>query len=139
MKINRDLIVDVIYPIGAIYISVNSTSPATLFGGKWERIARGRTLVGEGKVEDNNDNWCGKTKKGDWTAYAGNMGGEVTHKLTLNELPDPVWHSAAQDGGVQVLFNEGVAYGIKTQGNGFDKAHNNLPPYLVVYMWKRTA
>ena len=44
-------IYDAIYPIGSVYISVNSTNPSLLFGGVWERFANGRCLVGVSESE----------------------------------------------------------------------------------------
>lgn len=62
------------YPIGSIYISINDTNPATLFGGTWQQFGKGRTLVGVDK-NDNDFNIVQKT------------GGEKAHQLTINELP----------------------------------------------------
>ena len=58
------------YPIGSIYMSVNATSPATLFGGTWEALDQGRVLIGAGTSHP-----------------AGEEGGEETHKLTSSEMP----------------------------------------------------
>ena len=58
-----------IYPVGAIYISVNSTSPGTLFGGSWERI-QDRFLLSAGS-----------------SYSAGSTGGSATHTLTASEMP----------------------------------------------------
>lgn len=150
-----NLIWNKIYPVGAVYISVNSTSPATLFGGTWEAISQGRCLMGVGKVEANNDNWCGTTKAGDWTAYEGSMGGEVFHTLKVEEMPENIgtfrtlsWNSDNAATGAFSMTEQladradttGNLYGTaqyKLSGNGY--AHNNMPPYLAVYMWKRTA
>lgn len=63
-----------VYPIGSIYISINDTNPATLFGGTWQQFGKGRTLVGV----DENDNDFNIVQK---------TGGEKTHQLTINELP----------------------------------------------------
>ena len=57
------------YPVGSIYMSVNSTSPATLFSGSWQRI-QDRFLLCAGS-----------------TYAAGSTGGEATHKLTIDEMP----------------------------------------------------
>lgn len=141
---------DLIYPVGSIYMSMNSTDPSTLFGGTWRRIAKGRCLVGEGVVEANSDNWCGTTNAGDWTAYAGFTGGEVSHKLTVNEMPS---HKHTIHGrtdryqGSGTVFREpygdtetgGTENNVTTYSSGGNQKHNNLPPYLVVYMWERTA
>ena len=66
---NGKRLVDVIYPVGAIYISVNSTSPATLFGGKWEQL-KDRFLLGAGNTYTN-----------------GSAGGSATHTIAIENLP----------------------------------------------------
>lgn len=119
------------YPVGSIYISVDETSPADLFGGTWEQI-EGRFLLAAG------------------SAYAaGSTGGEATHKLTVAEIPDH-GHSVAVAGGTSDYGMTRTAIGsfsLKTAGwedsstvfkAGGGVAHNNMPPYLAVYMWKRT-
>ncbi len=140
------------HPVGSVYINVNSTNPATLFGGTWERIAKGRCLMGQGVVEPNNDNWCGTINAGDWTAYNGGMGGEVFHGLTIEEMPS---HTHTSTNGKSLLEDTGSSdnefgwhiqdtSGYRANGSwlsnaGGNRKHNNMPPYLVVYMWKRTA
>ena len=122
------------FPVGCLFFSINSTNPSTLLGGgTWTRIAQGRTLVG---LDENDSDF--KT--------AEKTGGEKTHKLTLTELPNNIWHSnsGSQTGGlkqafVQVSPSTGGASGINTIGSNFDKPHNNLQPYYVTYIWKRTA
>lgn len=125
-------ILDYVYPVGSIYMSVNATSPATLFGGTWEQI-QNRFLLAAG------------------TSYtAGATGGEATHTLTTTEMPShthniyggdssnvPDWFggSGANYG---ILGRAGTAYNY-LQYVGGGGAHNNMPPYLVVYIWKRTA
>lgn len=129
-----------IYPVGSIYMSVSSTSPASLFGGTWEQL-KDRFLLGAG---------------GSYTA--GGTGGESTHKLTIKEMPfhshiDRIqWMSSgtttsnvATVDNKPIMPNNGIEGYMtidaadqgsigSTGGNG---AHNNMPPYLVVYMWKR--
>lgn len=122
--------VEAFYPVGSIYISVNATSPADLFGGVWERI-RDRFLLAAGSTYD-----------------AGATGGEATHELTIDEMP-------AHSHSIDVLSSrfstsaDGDAYyspyaggevvtGIISSAGGGD-AHNNMPPYLAVYVWKRTS
>ena len=61
------------WPVGSIYLSVNNTNPSSYFGGTWEQIAKGRTLVGV----DTSDTDFNTVKK---------IGGEKTHKLTINEM-----------------------------------------------------
>lgn len=126
------LILEAVYPVGSIYMSVNSTSPATLFGGTWEAI-QGKFLLGA----------YGNTYK------AGSTGGEAAHTLTESEMPShkhSIWFP--NDGGEQSAAigypntgskNTYYAEASKTSGTGGGAAHNNMPPYLAVYIWKRTA
>ena len=129
-----------IYPIGSIYISVSDTNPNEFFGGTWERIAQGRTLISEGTS--------------DQTFKAGTQGGESKHKLTFTEMPTHTHSGFVQTtngtgGSKSTLYsnvfykNSGVPSGegpmVTINASGGGVSHNNLPPYLVVYMWKRTA
>lgn len=132
-----NMILNAVYPVGSIYMSVNSTSPATLFGGTWEAISQGRTLVGVGTGTDIN----GDTMT--WTAEA--EGGEYLHTLTIDEMPS---HSHGLLGGYDAGGKlETVPYGSQTTGTtmyaiqnaGGGQAHNNIQPFFAVYMWKRTA
>ena len=123
-------------PIGSIYISVNSTNPSTYFGGTWQQI-KDRFLLA-----------CGST-------YAnGSTGGEASHTLTTNEIPSHTHSIYAGYGDIdspsvssdayRYQYWGGNARGWKT-GNlgagatGGGKAHNNMPPYLAVYVWKRVS
>ena len=124
MKIN----IDFVYPIGSIYFSVNSTNPSTLFGGTWEQI-KDRFLLA-----------CGSTYSN------GSTGGEATHKLTTNELPSHnhgLGHGVMEAGNsAHNFFYGGSSYEgalFATGNTGGDQEHNNMPPYLAVYVWKRTA
>lgn len=126
------LILEAVYPVGSIYMSVNSTSPATLFGGTWEAI-QGKFLLGANSS----------------TYKAGSTGGEAAHTLTESEMPShkhSIWFP--NDGGEQSAEigypdagskNTYYAEASKTSGTGGGAAHNNMPPYLAVYIWKRTA
>lgn len=119
--------IDSVYPIGSIYMSVNSTDPSTLFGGTWSRI-QGRFLLAAG---------------GGYSA--GSTGGESSHKLTIDEMPVHS-HTVAL---VENPLNSGPFIAergryaksstMTTGSNGGGESHNNMPPYLAVYMWKRTA
>lgn len=147
-KING--LVDMVYPVGSIYMSVNSTSPATLFGGTWEQI-KGRFLLGTGTPDDNtntgwgtNLTWNGTNK---YNETVGSTGGESLHTLSIAEMPshthtvdNPLkWVNAT--GNVQSASNNSywTYQTVTSSATGGGGAHNNLPPYFVVYMWKRTA
>lgn len=132
LLLNGENILSRIYPVGSIYMSLADTDPADLFGGTWERL-KDRFLLAAG------DRYS-----------AGATGGEATHKLTTAEMPSHT-HSAAVNGGTDNYGRNRTTIGnfaIKTQGYtdgstifsaGGGAAHNNMPPYLAVYMWKRTA
>ena len=116
-----------IYPIGSIYISAVSTSPSTLFGGSWERIKDTFLLAAGDKYS------------------AGAKGGEATHKLTVSEMPSHYHNSqgwarlSGGSNGNQALLADGIDTNLHTLSTGGGQAHNNMPPYLAVYVWKRTA
>jgi hypothetical protein len=125
------------WPIGSIYMSVNSTSPANLFGGTWERISETFLFAASSSYP------------------AGSTGGEFAHKLTQSELPN---YSLSVANGSNVIRSKtgssADAY-VQTQSSGWGipnwesktvtvasggsgAAHNNMPPYLSVWIWKRT-
>lgn len=126
-----NLIWNKIYPVGAVYISVNSTSPATLFGGTWVQI-KDTFLLAAGN-----------------TYAAGDTGGEAEHTLTVDEMPSHNQKIAVADtasGNISApnmirYSNSSTAYlgELETKSAGGGQPHNNMPPYLAVYMWKRTA
>lgn len=134
-------IFNLIYPVGSIYISTTSANPSTYFGGIWEAIA-GRFLIGVGKNTDDN--------KETWSFAAGQAKGAYNHTLNVSQIPN---HSHGQyvtaNAGTGGPANrtdfdgDGAGYscypqGCNTMGTGGGQPHNNMPPYLVVYMWKRT-
>ena len=159
LEVHGKKLIDYIYPIGSIYLSVNSTSPATLFGGSWTQL-KDRFLLGAGS-----------------TYSSGATGGAATHKLSVAEMPShahdtPFFNNMTNNGEMKSdfigVFGKGVtaSQALKdtgqtstmemwwinqtntaegnewpyfTSAKGSGSAHNNMPPYLVVYMWKRTA
>ena len=132
LKISQEIL-NIIYPVGSVYISTNSANPATLFGGTWEQI-KGRFLVG-----------CGSNGV-DLYIEAGQTGGEATHTLTVDEMPRHNHNAYLYGGNLasapgRLLFDTGAGqeYYNSIKSAGGDKPHNNMPPYLAVYMWYRTA
>lgn len=166
-----ETIFNLIYPVGSIYMSVNSTSPSSLFGGTWAQI-QDTFLLAAGS-----------------TYAASSVGGEAEHKLTTEEMPehthergtmditgylkcysqynkgnDDYWvtgsggafykdpdnyvesastlnqsDSASYDSARTVSFKASRSWTGETSSLGGSAAHNNMPPYLAVYMWKRIA
>lgn len=123
LKVGGKSLLDLVYPVGAIYISTASADPGELFGGTWESI-RDVFLLAAGTV-----------------FHPGATGGETEHTLTQEELPAAVWTSGSGTGGVETSTSgaAGTGYGMRTQATNWGQAHNNMPPYLAVYVWKRTA
>lgn len=135
LKMLIDGIKSQIYPVGSIYMSVDSTSPATLFGGTWAQI-KDTFLLAAGN-----------------TYTAGNTGGSATHTLSIEEMPShshQIWNGDVfpatlngQGSGnyynmtYSDLTNQGGQ--LQAKGVGGDQPFSILPPYLTVYVWKRTA
>lgn len=159
-KLLKQFILDSTYPVGSIYMSVNSTSPATLFGGTWSQL-QNRFLLGAGS-----------------SYTAGNIGGAATVTLTTAQMPAHThtftgssattssdshthtvpntkgdnsgsgnkcesWSSASASGRTVTTSSDSHTHTVTAKGTnastGGGGSHNNMPPYLVVYMWKRTA
>jgi len=140
-----DAIFNRIYPVGAIYISTNEVNPGTLFVGSWEQI------VGKFLLASNNTS----------APYAlGKTGGEVNHTLTIAEMPTHAhnpsnyganWVPAKNLGRGRCAYSSsGTNYVISgdsfddyvwgsTAPSGGGKAHNNMPPFLSVNIWKRVS
>ena len=124
-------IFDNIYPVGSIYMSVNDTNPANLFGGTWTQL-KDRFLLGAGSTYTN-----------------GSTGGSATQKLSAANLPSHTHPQyIATDGGSTsanldyngwVSNGKAVAQGIPTGATGQGTRFDIMPPYLVVYMWQRTS
>ncbi len=149
VNINVKQLLDIMYPVGSIYITASNTNPQELFGGEWESYGEGRTLIGAGEGTDINN----ETVK----FVENSIGGEYNHKLTVEEMPS---HTHAMRRGGSALCIGGSISGVPNS-NGFSYAnnagwwfghnkdvdsiassggsnsHNNMPPYIVTYMWKR--
>lgn len=135
------------YPVGSVYISVSAVSPAQLFGGVWEQI-KGRFLLATGYPDENSDNDSfGEMSGYYWSAEPGSTGGQDFHQITLDEMPEH-YHDLyidPADTRMEVgssnywplTYNGGNTNGAIVAPEGNDEPHNNMPPYLAVYMWKR--
>lgn len=147
-----DLLLDRIYPVGSIYMSVTDSTIEAVqakFGGTWVRFGAGRTLVGYDSTQT------------EFNTIEG-QGGEKAHTLTVAEMPghthvinqrqqwyssDTVvnpgtgtiysWKSGEGTGGSTSKSYRSATNDINSTGGG--GSHNNLQPYITVYMYKRTA
>lgn len=139
-----------LYPVGSIYMSTENTSPASMFGGTWEQIL-GKFLLSSDDVLTYDDAGNGTiTTAG--TYHAGATGGEATHTLTVDEMPSHT-HTNNYNNQNAFIVDEGrkvnefgihfsqeeayIAKEHEMNATGGSQAHNNMPPYLVVYCWKR--
>ena len=132
LQINGTNVLEKIYPVGSIYINAtNATNPGTLLGfGTWVAFGAGKVVVGLDSGDTDFDT-------------AEETGGAKTHTLTTSEIPS---HTHALDtsdnpGGTGAIEVAGGAPTStqSTQATGGGSAHNNLQPYIVAYMWKRTV
>ena len=124
-------IFDNIYPVGSIYMSVNDTNPANLFGGTWTQL-KDRFLLGAGSTYTN-----------------GSTGGSATQRLSAANLPSHTHPQYVATNGGSTSANldyngwvsngKAVAQGIPTGATGQGTTFDIMPPYLVVYMWQRTG
>jgi microcystin-dependent protein len=129
----RTSVLSVIYPIGEILISRRSANPATWLGfGTWERYGAGRTIVSL----DSTDAAFNSVDQ---------TGGAKTHTLAVTEIPAHThtfdYRSDSSSAGANIQAGSGASnIGTKTTSpTGGGAAHNNLQPYIVVMMWRRTA
>lgn len=153
LKVGGKSICDLIYPVGSVYIAFNDTNPSTLFGGAWERIQEAFLwAVGS----DGRD--------------LGGRGGEMTHTLTVDEIPNHE-HWVRQRGNTSRAYTQdcyapggsedpyssiiradmssgyakpSVSWGGQLVAgevisDDHNQPHNNMPPYIQVSMWRRTA
>lgn len=184
----KETFLNTVYPIGSIYMSMNTTNPSTLFGGTWERIS-GRFLLGCGGSGPgaNNNTDFGSLASAQQTWFSdispGNTGGEYFHTLTTAQTPAHThtrgtmeitgvfapahssgvcWYettgatgafstydsvsncakptvSGTYTGNHRIRFTASNGWSGATSSVGGNESHNNMPPYLAVAIWKRTA
>ena len=131
-QVSAAIINALVYPVGSIYFNAAvATNPATLLGfGTWAAYGGGRVMVGvhsSGTFDGLNE-----------------TGGSETQTLSVANLPSHT-HDTNINGGNSTDGNPAIASGggdtgnITTGATGSGTAHNNLQPYITVYMWKRTA
>ena len=136
------------HPVGSIYMSTESTSPASMFGGTWEQIL-GKFLLSSDDVLTYDDAGNGTiTTAG--TYHAGATGGSadavvVNHNHTWQgstTLESGHNHNDNRNWFLQVgsnsIYWSGTVYQ-SINNSGVDGAGKNMPPYLVVYCWKRIS
>lgn len=117
-------LLDVIYPVGSLYISFSNISPAKIIGGQWEAIV-GRFPYFSDRVE---------------------TGGENAHTLTIDEMPNHT-HQTLQNNNNGTISTWALSslngkakkeYGFVEEVGG-KQSHNNMPAYQSMYAWRRVA
>ena len=163
-KLAKTEILNMIYPVGSIYMSVNNVSPQSFLGGTWAVFAQGQTLVGVNPSDSD-------------FSSSNSSGGAKTVTLSISQIPRHghrigIWNSnnsnytaavVSEDGTYTAAAGAGArntacswqSASFKTAGASFfdgsgdiagnahfvggGGSHNNMPPYITVYMWRRTS
>lgn len=122
-------LIDLVYPVGAVYISYVSTSPVSLFGGSWVAITGRFPYFNAGTSQ----------------------GGSNTHTLTVAQMPshthtmhNRLWVTT---GDTSLGYAHTSYWGYRggsdildrTESTGSGQSHNNMPAYQTLYAWRRTA
>lgn len=156
-----------IYPVGSIYMSTVSTNPATLFGfGTWEAMPAGRVLLAQGKSSWGTTYNAGST--GGEATHQLTVGelpshGHSASTNNVNQNGNIGWLQAGKDydfsgvfatsyknrganvsngestGVWNCIFDSTHSHNVTINNTGSNQSHNNLQPYISVYIWKRTA
>jgi hypothetical protein len=116
------------FPIGYIYISYESRSPASMFGGTWEQITD-KFLLSSGD-----------------TYTLGSTGGSETVTLTTEMMASHRHAAWGLTGAVNtevqyllIISGYNTLYTTTSSSTGGGEAHNNMPPYVTVYMWEKIS
>ena len=143
--------INAVYPVGAIYMSVNSINPSTLFGGTWEQIQDRFLLAAGGTYTAGSTGGSANAiipKHSHTVTGTAASAGAHTHKLGRNQNtvasgskydrpndadePDKGYTSTSAGAHTHSVTGTAVSTGVDVTGK-------NMPPYLAVYVWKRTA
>nr|DAO48209.1 MAG TPA: baseplate protein [Caudoviricetes sp.] len=142
LKVNSTNIFDLIYPVGAVYISINSTSPQTLFGGTWEQI-QGQFLLGASSAYPAGS--TGGSKDAVVVAHTHNPANQSGYYgfITNASKAFSIGDMGSQSGSGRYYPYSTSSYDVsrntQTGSTGVSGTDKNMPPYIAVYMWYRTA
>ena len=167
--ITQTQLVDLVYPVGSIYMSLNDINPSTFLGGTWEQIP-GRFLLAQGSATGFSAGIKGGSEQASLTdvnlpkhthiifSFAATKENDTPTELTLQSDGNLVTYKATDSSGNRAWtfqsatsgatvnstnefrwWRTGFEQNLKETGNGTTTSHENMPPYFSVYMWKRTA
>lgn len=127
-------ILDIIYPVGSVYLSWNSTDPKNLFGGTWTRLSGGFLYGCVSSVGTGNGTG---TSTNSHTLTINEM---PAHSHTLNKTGRPLyWDSGLTAmGGLTGGSTVQYTWDCGTQSAGGGKGHSHNIPYIAVFAWRRT-
>ena len=147
-------IVDAIYPVGSIYMNVNNVDPSQIFGGTWVQIedtfllAAGQTYAagatgGESSHALTNEEL--PTEHMTFRRLYNAADGSTVDVMAASQTDGSIGVADGTNGRPDINFHAATISGITTGQKamqytyGGGQSHNNMPPYLAVYVWKRTA
>lgn len=171
--VQKSELLDMVYPVGALYMSTTSTSPATLFGGTWERI-KDRFILASGDTYTNVTGTGGAATVTLTSAQSGvpafgvqtdNASPEHSHtpnaattpgaqfligtgvsrtRTAISSSGDRYTHTTTNQDNLQMRSSTDSAYAthshqVSIPAKNASQAHNNMPPYIIVNVWRRTA
>lgn len=132
-----------LYPVGSIYMSVNTTSPAVLFGGTWEQI-EGKFLLASSSNHALGSTGGEEEVALEYIEQIPRHGHQIEHAIYMSDdfIPNSYYQSDAGN----FIYVGKYPHQDSTMATGGDadldydtRPHNNMPPYLTVNVWKRTA
>lgn len=154
-------ILDRIQPVGSLYYSTNDTSPASLFGGTWERYAEGCVMVSASDTDS--DFAFGKTGGskthshlygvtfGDYygmtilrnISSAGDQAGVIDYNLTSGNQARPTASPPVNYAPMYTSITQNDTWALRNvsifRSEGQTKKTNAMPPYITVYIWRRVS
>ena len=130
-------LLNTIFPIGSIYFTASAINPSTSIGGTWERYAQGKCLF---SVDDTDTDFSFETTGG-------------VKEVILTEAQMPSHYHMLTDNYRKIRYGHAGGDGALGQGGwigldssveptttaGSNQPHENLPPYIAIYCWKRTS
>lgn len=147
-------IADVFYPVGSIYMNVSLVDPAALFGGTWQRIedtfllSAGQTYTA-GDTGGEAEHTLAKEELPiehmTFRRLYNAADGSTIDVMASSETDGSIGVADGTQGRPNITFHAATISSLNTTGQkamqytyGGNQAHNNMPPYLAVYMWRRT-